>query len=722
MKSYFELLPLNLQTLADLLPRRLGLRRVIATTGQRDQTSLRLRVGTAVCRWTACVLACLCLAALPARAAEATTEILVRLAPGTDARAFARERNLEFLYTLRSDSDMHVVKAASAIEAEKVVASQTRSAPKAGAAVAANPLRDAWLNRVAPKVLKAFVPNDPYYPSNNPATFPGQWHLNWVEHPDLDSRVQGAWNRDITGLGVTIGIVDDGMDTAHPDLATNYVAGDSWNFGNDSANPDPVYASDNHGTAVSGVAVARGGNGLGVTGAAPWSRLAGLRIDMKNGTTANVVDAIKYHSFGANRNIRVKNHSYGSGTPFTDDSAERAALGESAGDGAIHCIAAGNARSGAMEDANKNATASSPYVVNVAALASSGIFASYSSFGACVFVTAPSSSQRTNELEITTTDRVGTNGYNNYEWADNPFPDEDYTADFGGTSSAAPLVAGIMALGVQANTNLEIRLAKHLLVRSCDRIDPGDATVTSDGGWKTNGAGFCFNQNYGFGKINADRFTAMARQYTGVTPEVVQGDETPVSFEELVPPGTNVSRTFTFTNQSPLETVEMRLDFATTVLRDMDAYLTSPQGTKSRLFMACPADTNTAPASLTNWFFTSHAFFGENPAGTWTVTVLNQGDNEDTTWTAYQFIAHIGQAILATPAPVILSDSARRLPDGRFQFTFAGQVGQTYQVYASSPLLQNWTQIQEVVLTGPTAVVVDPAVGMEQRFYRVGFR
>ena len=166
----------------------------------------------------------------------------------------------------------------------------------------------------------------------------------------------------------------------------------------------------------------------------------------------------------------------------------------------------------------------------------------------------------------------------------------------------------------------------------------------------------------------------------------------------------------------------MRLDFATTVLRDMDAYLTSPQGTKSRLFMACPADINTAPASLTNWFFTSHAFFGENPAGTWTVTVLNQGDNEDTTWTAYQFIAHIGQAILATPAPVILSDSARRLPDGGFQFTFAGQVGQTYQVYASSPLLQNWTQIQEVVLTGPTAVVVDSAVGMEQRFYRVGFR
>jgi hypothetical protein len=203
---------------------------------------------------------------------------------------------------------------------------------------------------------------------------------------------------------------------------------------------------------------------------------------------------------------------------------------------------------------------------------------------------------------------------------------------------------------------------------------------------------------------------------------VVQGHEEPVSVEALVPPGTNVSRTFTFTNQSPLETVEMRLDFATTVGRDMEAYLTSPQGTRSRLLLACPTDPNTTPGTLTGWYFTSHAFFGENPAGTWTVSVLNQGDNEEATWTAYQFIAHIGQAILATPAPVILSDSARRLPDGRFQFSFSGQVGQTYQVYASSPLLQNWTQIQEVVLTEPTAVVVDPEVGMEQRFYRVGFR
>ena len=135
--------------------------------------------------------------------------------------------------------------------------------------------------------------------------------------------------------------------------------------------------------------------------------------------------------------------------------------------------------------------------------------------------------------------------------------------------------------------------------------------------------------------------------------------------------------------------------------------------------MSCPSDTSTAAASLTNWFLTSHAFFGENPAGTWTVTVLNKGDNKDATWSAYQFIAHMGQAIPSSP--VILADSLRRRADGGFEFAFAGAAGQTYQVYASSNL-QSWSQIQEVVLALPTGLVVDSEAGLRQRFYRVGFR
>jgi subtilisin family serine protease len=90
----------------------------------------------------------------------------------------------------------------------------------------------------------------------------------------VDIHVPAAWNRDITGSGVIIGIVDDCLQITHPDLSPNYVAADSWDFGQNDPDPSPVYNSgpneDRHGTSVAGVAAARGGNSIGGTGAAPW--------------------------------------------------------------------------------------------------------------------------------------------------------------------------------------------------------------------------------------------------------------------------------------------------------------------------------------------------------------------------------------------------------------------------------------------------------------------
>ncbi len=103
-------------------------------------------------------------------------------------------------------------------------------------------------NEIAPagwdpsdKVLYSFTPNDPYYFTGTPAGYPGQWHLNVQSSGAVyDANVTGAWNRDITGQGVIIGIVDDGLQRLHPDLSPNYVAADSWNFGNNTADPSPI--------------------------------------------------------------------------------------------------------------------------------------------------------------------------------------------------------------------------------------------------------------------------------------------------------------------------------------------------------------------------------------------------------------------------------------------------------------------------------------------------
>src|SRR5205814_6179616 len=133
--------------------------------------------------------------------------------------------------------------------------------------------------------------------------------------------------------------------------------------------------------------------------------------------------------------------------------------------GAIHCFAAGNgrdfARSELVEDANRLAPQNSPDAITVAAMGSSGKYASYSNYGANVFVAAPSSSDRVLdgdplfELEVTTTDRSADAGFN---WGTlgkpDAFPDAAYTSIFGGTSAATPVVSGVMALGKQVQPNL----------------------------------------------------------------------------------------------------------------------------------------------------------------------------------------------------------------------------------------------------------------------------
>ena len=158
------------------------------------------------------------------------------------------------------------------------------------------------------QVRFGFVPDDPYFHADTPsAGWAGQWHLVNEHVAGLDASVAGAWARDITGAGVIIGIVDDCVEAAHPDLAPNFNAANSWDFGQNDNDPSPVDPDDKHGISVAGVAAAAGGNAIGVTGAAPEAGIAGLRIDFPNQTRQMFIDATLYHSSGSNTSIKVKN-------------------------------------------------------------------------------------------------------------------------------------------------------------------------------------------------------------------------------------------------------------------------------------------------------------------------------------------------------------------------------------------------------------------------------
>ncbi len=512
-------------------------------------------------------------------------------------------------------------------------------------------------------VRYSFSPNDTY--------FDQQWHLAETSvHPDVEINVnvEPVWERGITGEGVTIGIIDDSLQHTHPDLSPNYVPADSYDFGEDDGDPSPVDANDRHGTAVAGVAAARGGNGLGITGAAPRANLAGLRVDFDNQSAADFADATTFHSSGNNTNIHIKNHSFGVISPYAFSNQQATALETSTAAGTIHVVAGGNERAihsffidindnkefdvdrdpPVDADANKKHLQSVQETITISALGADGQFANYSNWGANLFATAPS--RDAGQPAIFTTDRTGVDGYNTNVSQFNG----DYTAGFGGTSASAPLAAGVIALGKEVNPDLDERMTKHLLAHTSRIVDADDSSVTSDGGWKTNGAGFAFNQNYGFGLIDADAFTRAAGWVIEMTPLTTETTGTvavnapiPDAQTDNVEPGT-LTRDFTLSTGGELEEMEITLDIDHSWRGDLQATLTSPAGTSSRLMYRNFADSFD---HINDWTFVSNAFWGENPVGEWTLTIEDWFAQDTGTWNSYSVLAKTGSiAIIPEPA------------------------------------------------------------------------
>ncbi|MBU1082692.1 MAG: S8 family serine peptidase, partial [Spirochaetes bacterium] len=535
----------------------------------------------------------------------------------------------------------------------------------------------------------SFYPNDPYffYSTDRPG-FPGQWHLennvpsegidvdlgrygvHHSPHAGLDANLRGAWNSGYTGHGVVIGIVDDGVQPDHPDLAPNLRPELSRHFSSDPALADlpqgPKRLNENHGTAVAGVAAARGGNGIGGTGAAPYAGIAGLSFDMFD--EGDPLSPAIYWKSGVDPNsgtileapaIRVKNYSLGE-YPFRWDTAAKAwveAMGATGINGVIHVSGANNGRGTDMENSNINVFAISPYTIATGAMDSMGQYSYYSSSGANLFVTAPSGSSLT-RLMITTTDRTGPDqGYNLTSPATpeadtfDTFPDPDYTNTFTGTSSSAPLVSGIMALGAEANPTMDVRMAKHALTLTSIRIDPDRPT------WLQNGSGLHFSPDYGFGLIDAGAFTDTVSRAgyitqesihtTGPTDVVHASGSGPGLIPDNNPHG--LTQRFSLSRahlNHPLEAVQVRLNLTHSALGHLIASIRSPAGTESTLLYHTPSGYDTPFVSddgHIDWTFLSNTFWGEDGVGDWSLTVADQSETDTGTWHSYEVTLHMGE-------------------------------------------------------------------------------
>jgi kexin len=454
-------------------------------------------------------------------------------------------------------------------------------------------VRHAYPNWIRPKAKR----NDTLYPN--------QWHLNNTGQgggtAGEDARLEDAWNSGYSGTGVRIAIVDDGLEIDHEDLADNVVSGGSYDYVDLDADP----TAGDHGTACAGVAAAVGLNDLGVRGAGYTAELVGFRL-LGAETDEYEADALTRD----NQSVAIYSNSWGpvdNGAalvgpgPLTMAALESGVNSGRGGLGNLYVWAGGNGLN-SEDNSNYDGYANSRYTIAVGASTNLGEQSWYSEPGANLLVNAPSSSVT---LGITTTDRTGGAGYDS----------GNYTSSFGGTSSAAPLVAGVLSLILEANPNLSWRDVKLLLANTAAMNDPVDYD------WTTNAAGLHINHKYGYGRIDAGAAVLAASSWAPVGTEYTS--ETTSSPNLAIPDGLGagscgpwVADVLSIADDLSIESVEVNFQSQHTYWGDLEILLVSPSGTES---MLAEYHNGSGEEFAPGWTFGVERLIGESSLGTWTL-------------------------------------------------------------------------------------------------------
>lgn len=258
-----------------------------------------------------------------------------------------------------------------------------------------------------------FVPDDPRYPS--------QFYLDEIG-------IEDAWGISVGDAAVEVLVADNGCDLAHPDLIDKMLPG----FDPFDDDGDPSFEagpSNEHGTACAGIIAASTNNGTDIAGTCPNCRLRCARLLPADGEVSTVASDVLTFQFALETDVDIVSNSWGFvdaipvPAPLRDAIIEVNTSGRG-GLGAIVVFASGN-DSRLISDDELLAV---PGVVGVGAVNNLGELTQFSNGGGAVDVVAPTGS--------ITTDISGAGG------AD----PGDVTASFGGTSSACPVVAGVIGL------------------------------------------------------------------------------------------------------------------------------------------------------------------------------------------------------------------------------------------------------------------------------------
>ena len=449
-----------------------------------------------------------------------------------------------------------------------------------------------------------------------------QWHLRNRQQVGHDINVEPVWEQGITGEGVNVAIVDDGMDHYHEDLRDNVAIGRNIDF---TGNDDIFDPLEHHGTQVSGV-VAAEGNDTGARGVAPDATIYGFNF-LANSTTLNMVrSAIGHASVTA-----VSNNSWGprdgpgvGGAPqIWEEFIESGVTNGYGGNGVFYAFSAGN---GELRGDNSNLGGFANFyaVTAVCAVNELDTRAVYSETGANLWVCAPSRDFGEEDDEyrgIVTTENS-----------------DRYADDFNGTSASAPAVSGVAALLRQANPALTWRDLKLILAASARKNDPANSGW-EDGAVKygsdSESGVYHFNHEYGFGVVDAAAAFELAKEWQNLPPlesTTVESGSISTRIPDAPASGIPTTETSGLTVDSEIgfiEFVEVNASFSHVSFRDLDIEIVSPSGQVSKLVESfdtlVDADKDTDYITLLGKIrFGSAKHLGEDPNGQWQLRVTDE--------------------------------------------------------------------------------------------------
>ncbi|XP_062995425.1 proprotein convertase subtilisin/kexin type 7 [Elgaria multicarinata webbii] len=452
----------------------------------------------------------------------------------------------------------------------------------------------------------------------NDPKFPQQWHLNNRKSPGMDINVTGVWERNVTGQGVTVVVVDDGVQHTVKDIQPNYSPEGSYDLNSNDPDPMPHPDEENgnhHGTRCAGEIAAVSNNSFCAVGVAYGSRIAGIRV--LDGPLTDSMEAVAF-----NKHYQINDIYSCSWGPDDDGKTVDGPhqLGKAAlqhgviagrrGFGSIFVVASGNGGHH-NDNCNYDGYANSIYTVTIGAVDEMGYMPFYAEECASMLAVTFSGGDRLMR-SIATTDWDLQRG-------------TGCTEGHTGTSAAAPLAAGMIALMLQVRPCLTWRDVQHIIVFTATKYEDHRAS------WDTNQAGLSHSHQHGFGLLNAWRLVNAAKVWESVP--YLASYVSPVLKESRVIPAEpgrlevlwNVTESdLDLSGMRTLEHVAVTVTITHPRRGNLEIRLLCPSGMESLVGTARSMDTD--PNGFVDWTFSTVRCWGEEAQGTYRLVVRDVGD------------------------------------------------------------------------------------------------